>query len=264
MGCPEGGGRGRQASRAAEAADSPRDRRQAGQARADLAPRSRRFLCEEGAVAGRLPHGAHRLEIARGLLGRRAPGNRVGSQHRPATGAGGLDHRRGSGGGAAPLPRDGQSGLAASLRGRPGAHGQRLRRTRGAAHAPGAPGVAGTRVRVGRLAAQAAPSPHPHECGLHAGYDLRCGPRGEGPRQSPAVAPPAASAGGRDPARRGAVRERHAEPRALRARVQAAHPARGHAGPQHEGPVSPGRCATRARPAGAPSTCSTSGSSSIR
>ena len=38
------------------------------------------------------------VEIARGLLGRRAPGDRAGSQHRPATGAGGVDHRRRPGG----------------------------------------------------------------------------------------------------------------------------------------------------------------------
>ena len=55
-----------------QAPDGPRHRRPAGHARADLATRSRGLLCEEGTFAGRLPHGAHRLEIARGLLERRA------------------------------------------------------------------------------------------------------------------------------------------------------------------------------------------------
>ena len=254
-----------QAVGAAKAPDGPRDRRQAGHARADLAARSRGLLCEEGAPAGRLPHGAHRLEIARGLLERRTAGDRgriaaPASDGRLADWITDVDQ----GAGALCRPRDGQSGLAASLRRGPGAHGRRLRRPRRAAHASGAPGVARPRVRRGRLAAQAAPSPDPHERGLHAGYDLRCGPRDEGSRQSPAVAAPAAAAGGRDPARRRAVRERHTEPEALRARVQAARFRPKPCWPATRRTRIPRMPATRMQPADGPSTCSTSGSSSIR
>ena len=50
MGCPQGRARGGQAVGAATAPDGPRDRRQAGHARADLAARSRGLLREEGAA----------------------------------------------------------------------------------------------------------------------------------------------------------------------------------------------------------------------
>ena len=57
------------------------------------------------------------------------------------------------------------------------------------------------------------------------GYGLRRGPRRDPDNRLLWRRRPAA-AGGRDLPRRGAVGERHAEPGAVRARVQAAHPAR--------------------------------------
>ena len=57
-----------QTIRAAKAPDGPRDHRQAGDARADVVARSWGLLCEDGAFADRISDGAHRVEIARGLL----------------------------------------------------------------------------------------------------------------------------------------------------------------------------------------------------
>ena len=98
----------------------------------------------------------------------------------------------------------------------------------------------------------------------HAG---RCGIReanADRSRQSAALAAAAAAVGGRDSARRRAGRQRHAELAAVRSRLQAADSRRGHrrAGiPRIPIPRMPRTLPPRA---GGPSTCSTSGSCSIR
>ena len=213
MGCPQGSARGGQAVGAAKAADGPRDRRPAGR-------RPSRPGCSIAGTSMRRRSGC-RSASSRCSPARDRPRitgtPRAGRSRRIAAPASDGRWRTGSPTwirGPGPL-------LARVMVNRVWQHhfGEGLVRTVGdfgvrgerPTH-PGAAGVARPRVRGGGLAAQAAPSPHPHECGLHAGYDLRCGPRGEGPRRSPAVAAPAAAAGGRGPARRGAVGERHAEP----------------------------------------------------
>ena len=141
-----------------------------------MAARSRRLLCEEGAPSGRVPDGADRIEIARGLLERRAPADR-GGLAAPASDGRSADWITDREQGAGPL-------LARVMVNRVWQHhfGEGLVRTvsdfgvRGERPThPELAGVARPRVCGGRLADQASASRHRHERSLHAGYDIRCG-----------------------------------------------------------------------------------------
>ena len=221
MGRPQGGASRRSGGRSRRRRRRPsRSSTRQADARADLAARSRRLLREEGArrrsASSRCSPAAKSPEDYWDAAPREiAPDRSTGQRRALADWITDVDH----GAGAAAGPRDRQSGLAAPLRGRPGAH----------ASATSASAASGRRTRSCWSG-----SPHEFVAGgwrlkpLHrliltsAAYmqdtTLRRGPRGEGPRQPPAVAAPAAAAGGRGPARRRAVGERHAEPASRSAR----------------------------------------------
>ena len=134
--------------------------------------------------------------------------DRAGPQHRPAAGPGGLDHRRRARGRGAAGPRDRQPGLAAPLRRGAGPHGR----------ATSASAASGRRIPscwngwphefvAGRLAAQAAAPADPARARpTRRGRRSTRTARRSRPGQSPALAAPAAAAGGRGPARRDAGR----------------------------------------------------------
>ena len=116
-------------------------------------------------------------------------------------------------------PRDGQPGLAAPVRPRPGADARQLRRRRPAAQPSRAARPPGRLVHGERLVDQGADPPDRAQPGLPARLPVRCPEQRGRPRQRAGLADEQAPARGRGRARRHARDQRPARPaRSPRAR----------------------------------------------